>query len=171
MIILDMQDTLEQVLTDIRATEKQVTLAAMRALNKTARWLRTQAVREISAQQQIPQKLIRERLNILKANRRDLKAFIHTKLSSIPANKLGRLRQTPTGARAGKLMFTGAFVATMPSGKRSVFKRKGRARLPIQEIKLSIRPTATAVIENILDYKTAARFEVLLRHELQFILK
>lgn len=52
----------------------------------------------------------------------------------IPAKyAAGRLRQTRTGVRAGRLFFEGAFLATMRNGYRGVFRRKGAGRAIQQE--------------------------------------
>ena len=51
----------------------------------------------------------------------------------IPARYAGRLRQTKGGVRAGRLFFEGAFIATMKNGYRSVFRRKGAGRYPIEQ--------------------------------------
>jgi hypothetical protein len=51
----------------------------------------------------------------------------------IPARYAGKLRQVKGGVRAGRLFFEGAFIATMRNGYRSVFKRKGKNRYPIEQ--------------------------------------
>ncbi|WP_339047701.1 hypothetical protein [Candidatus Mesenet endosymbiont of Phosphuga atrata] len=54
-------------------------------------------------------------------------------LYGIKAAKLGSMRQIKTGAKVGKYMFQSEFVATMPRGYTSSFKRKGKTALPIQD--------------------------------------
>jgi hypothetical protein len=52
----------------------------------------------------------------------------------IPAKyAAGRLRQTKSGVRAGRTFFEGAFIATMKSGYRGVFRRKGAGRFPLEQ--------------------------------------
>jgi hypothetical protein len=76
-------------------------------------------------------KLIRKRLQIIKANRNSLKALVRVGLFGIKSAKLGSMRQTRTGATLGKYVFQSAFVATMPRGYASIFKRKDKTALPI----------------------------------------
>jgi hypothetical protein len=54
---------IDRIISQMHGTEAQVKLASMRALNKTALWLKSQSVKEISAQKKLQQKIIRERLN------------------------------------------------------------------------------------------------------------
>lgn len=152
--------------------EKHTEMAAFRALNKTARWLRTKTIRSVSQQTGLQQKLIRERLQMLKASRKQLKAHLVSKDAYIPAHKLGRLKQTATGARAGKFDYEGAFVATMPStGHESVFKRKRKSRLPLREMGFYFGGiTARTWEEDVLDNQISERFEHFFKHELQFLL-
>ena len=63
---------IDQIIASMRGTESQVQLAAMRALNKTALWLKSQSVKEISAQKKLQQKIIRERLKLVKASKSNL---------------------------------------------------------------------------------------------------
>lgn len=152
--------------------EKHTEIAAYRALNKTARWLRTKTIRSVSQQTGLQQKLIRERLQMLKASRKQLKAHLISNDAYIPAHKLGKLRQTATGARAGKFSYEGAFVATMPStGHESVFKRKRKNRLPIREMGFYFGGyTGRSWEEDVLDSQISERFEHFFNHELQFLL-
>ena len=152
--------------------QKHTEMAAFRALNKTARWLRTKTVRSVSQQTGLQQKLIRERLQMLSASRRQLKAHLISKDSYIPAHKLGRLKQTATGAQAGKFHYEGAFVAEMPStGHASVFKRKRKSRLPIREMGFYFGGvTGRTWEEDVLDKQITERFEHFFEHELNFLL-
>ena len=154
------------------AAEKHTEIAAFRALNKTARWLRTKTIRSVSQQTGLQQKLIRERLHMLKASRKQLKAHLVSKDSYIPAHKLGRLKQTATGARAGKFHYEGAFVAEMPStGHMSVFKRKRKDRLPIRQMGFYFGGvTGRTWEEDVLDKQITERFEHFFEHELNFLL-
>ncbi|MDA0938795.1 MAG: phage tail protein, partial [Proteobacteria bacterium] len=115
---------IDQIIKQMHGTEAQVKLASMRALNKTALWLKSQSVKEISTQKKLQQKIIRERLKLVKASKSSLKALVVASLYGIKASLLGSMRQTAIGAKAGKSQFTGAFVATMPTGHWGIFKRK-----------------------------------------------
>lgn len=165
--------TINSAVLVFNQNEKHAEMAAFRALNKTARWLRTKTIKSLSQQTGIQQKLIRERINMLKASRKQLKAHLISKSQYIPARKLGRLRQTATGAKAGKFFYEGAFVATMPStGHESIFRRKRKRRLPIQELGFYFggfnRKTWE---EEVLDEQISERFEHFFGQELNFLQK
>ena len=162
---------IDQIIASMRVTESQVQLAAMRALNKTALWLKSQSVKEISAQKKLQQKIIRERLKLIKASKSSLKALVVASLYGIKASLLGSMRQTAIGAKAGKSQFTGAFVATMPTGHRGIFKRKTKSRLPIREVVLPLEPVASNIIKGFVDSGAGEKFIQYFRHELGFILK
>jgi len=75
------------------------------------------------------------------------------------------------GSKVGSYDFPGAFIATMPSGHTSIYKRKRQARLPIQEMSISLQPMAPDIIENYLDRQVMQRFEVVFRQELNFLMR
>ena len=56
-------------------------------------------------------------------------------------NAIGTPVQTRKGVRSGGKSFPGAFIATMPQGGTSVFRRKGRARLPIEKVTYTLELT------------------------------
>lgn len=68
----------------------------------------------------------------------------------IQARFAGKLSKDTGGSWAGAYYFERAFIATMQrsSGLRSIFKRRGRARLPIDHQKVSIPQTA-AIAEDV----------------------
>ncbi len=55
-------------------------------------------------------------------------------LNPVKAAYLGKLQQTRSGAKAGAFFFERAFVATMKSGHKSLWRRLGRDRLPLKEM-------------------------------------
>ena len=81
-------DNFDKIIRDLNASKQHSVTASVRALNKTALWLRTQATRQISSEKRLPQKLIRERLRVLKASKRDLKARVMANFMGIKAAKV-----------------------------------------------------------------------------------
>lgn len=169
---LDITDneTMANVRQEIEATTGQRTRAMRRALNKTARWLQGQSVKAIGPDKQIPAKLLRRRLSVLKAQRQgeSLTAYLVANLVGVRACDLGHLRQTARGAKAGKRFFQGSFVARMPQGHRGAYRRTTGASLPIREERVSLEPEASSVILALLHEKAMARFERVFAHELEF---
>jgi hypothetical protein len=112
-----------------------------RAINKTAASARTEIVRGIAAQVKLKQSDIRKATRVTKATRRVWQAFVDVLDRRIPLIKFGA-RQTKKGVsyvveKGGprKLIET-AFIETMPSGHRGVFRRyrPTTPRLPIIEL-------------------------------------
>lgn len=168
---IDVEGQVEKIIADFNTTPEKARLAAVRALNKTAFWLRTHAGSDIAKEVRLPKKLVMERLKVLKANRTKLQAVVTAKLFGIKPDKIGNMRQNKTGSKVGSYDFPGAFIATMPSGHTSIYKRKRQARLPIQEVSISLQPMASDIIENYLDRKVMHRFEEVFRQELNFLMR
>lgn len=122
---------IERLLKDI--DNKVVPRALPTAINKTLLKGRTKAVRDVSQDAKVKAKTIRGRTSIKKARRNKPKATFYIGILPIRASDLGKPRQLKTTARVGKHDFPDGFVATMPSGHVSIFKRKGQGRLPIKE--------------------------------------
>jgi hypothetical protein len=161
---------LDKTLEVLGATEAQVRTAAMRAINKTAIWARSQSARKISAQKQIQLKLIRQKLKVVKANRGTLRAFVMANLYGIKASKLGIPKQSAIGASVGKHRFPGAFVAKMPKTNHvGVFKRKTNKRLPIQEQYVQLEPEASKIIEKTVGNEALSVFAKYFNHEIAYV--
>ncbi len=169
--MLTINNDINQIIKDINATEQQIRLAAVRALNKTALWLKSQAAKEISKEKQIKLTVMRKRLRIIKARTSMLEVLIKANLYAVKASSTGKMRQTRTGIKVGKHQFIGAFIATMPDGHRGVFKREGKAALPIKEIKLPLEPEALKIISELVNYEVEKVFEKFLQRELNYIAK
>lgn len=164
-------DNISEIIADIGATEKHAVVASMRSLNKTALWIRTQATREISKNRRITQKIIRQRLRVLKASRRQLKSHVLASLRGVTATKVGTPKQTRSGAKVKQYNFPGAFVATMPGGHTGIYKRKRKTRLPIRELTIPLEPESSNIIEGLLDNRVKERFETIFRRELRFLVQ
>jgi hypothetical protein len=128
-------------------------VAAARAIRKSMRWALTRMVREVAATCGIsPQKLIRRRVRISVSNGTIIRGSISVMVHDIPAIKLRGVIDTgvQTGmVRTGKGVrirghgfYADAFVAMGRGRNWQVFRRKGKARLPIEAIKIPIRVAA-----------------------------
>jgi hypothetical protein len=85
-------------------------------------------------------------IRLVKSNKNYVRSEITVDFFWITASKLGNMRQIRNGAKAGKLMFKGAFIATMPNGHKGIFRRKRSTSLPINEFVL--HPHAWKIIRN-----------------------
>lgn len=66
----------------------------------------------------------------------------------IQAKYLGKMEETGTGAMAGSYFFQGGFIAQMQNGNENIFKRKGKARFPIQSQTAQL-PQAIPITEDV----------------------
>ncbi len=158
MFNIEVNENIERIIHNIDANKAKIELAAVRALNKTALWLKSQAVREISEEKQIRLKVIRKRLRIIKARKSTLKVLIRAYLYDV---RMRNIKQAKI-----RTAFNDAFMATMPGGYRGIFKREGKTALPIQEVKLPLEPEASRIIENLVNYEVERIFEKYFTHEL-----
>lgn len=140
---------LDAIVARFDAMPKQIERASIRAINKTTQWVAGQAVKELAAIMGVAQKAIKDRI-VARMARSDLpKGQVWIGLNRLGATqrRFGNLRQTKSGAIAGGVRFAGAFVATMGSTHAAIFKRRSKARLPIDKQYLKFdSPAARAVL-------------------------
>ncbi|WP_395460370.1 phage tail protein [Wolbachia endosymbiont (group B) of Myelois circumvoluta] len=157
-----------EVIESVNAKRKKIELAIVRALNRTALWLKSQAAKEISEEKKIKLTVMRKRLRILKARTSSLEVLVRANLYDIRASSIGIMRETRRGAKIGKHEFIGAFTATMPRGYKGAFKREGKTALPIKEVKLPLEPEASRIIENLVNYEVEKVFRKFFECELSY---
>ena len=140
----------EKMLSTFSGLPRQFDIAAIRAINKTAKWLNSQIIKESSREIKIAQKHIKKRLLILKAKRSFKRALITIGLNQIPASILGieKAKQTKTGVKLGRHNFPHAFLARMRENKPvHIWQRKTKKRFPIRMIGFPIEPYASKILE------------------------
>lgn len=123
------------------------------ALNKVARQSKTRIARISSKLLAVRVGAIRERIKLsLATSRSPFLARLTALTLELPAHKAGRVRKGRGGvARAGKQVFPApAFVATMPNQLTSVWKRRGKARLPIEEEKIRIKEDVEVTADRVI---------------------
>ncbi|WP_353280748.1 phage tail protein [Wolbachia endosymbiont (group B) of Tholera decimalis] len=155
-----------EVIESVNAKRKKIELAIVRALNRTALWLKLKTAKEISEEKK---SLIRKRLRIFKAKTSRLEVLIRANLYDIRASTIGKIQKTRRGSKVGKHEFIGGFAAVMPKGNSGMFKREGRAALPIKEVKLPLEPEASRIIGNLVNYEVEEVFTKFFERELSYI--
>lgn len=127
-------DGIRPTLAALDATEAQVQRALRSTLSKLARWARSRATKGMAKEVKMNQTTFRRRLRVSKvrsASRGGSKVTVWFGLNPVGIIYL-RPRQTSRGVSAmGGRHIRSAFIATMESSKRGVFKRRGKARLKI----------------------------------------
>ena len=147
---------LESAIAEFSALPDQLRAASKRAVNKTLKWIWTRARRDIAGHVGVAQKLLINRFQVRDA--RILASGVASGSAWIGVNPLrvtrelfGPLTKTPTGARAGRHQFPGAFVFLTPKkDKPGIYKRRGKKRTPIDLVKIEVDSDETrALIDRI----------------------
>lgn len=155
----------------LTATKSQIQTAAMRALNKTGRWARSQVATDTAKELNIKVSLVRKDLVLIKARKSHPQVVIALGKTAgvVKAKDLGNSVQNSKGVRVGKRQFDNAFMATMPSGHHGVFKRRGKTRLPIREVQIVITGKMRDQMEEISQGRALHQFKTIFERELRYL--
>lgn len=163
--------SLDAAVKDLSATQTQVRRALNTTMGKMAVWLRTRAMRGLSEELQIQQKVMRRRLKTfrLRHSSSGSEITVWFGLNQIALIYLGA-RETKTGVTAGAHVRKGAFIAKGRGGNMQVFKRTSKSRLPIEKQTLPIEDKANVYIQDNLigTDEFDVQFFKIFEHELQW---
>lgn len=162
------------ILSTIGGTEKQINTASRRSVSKVVDFAATHIGRGIAVKDQVPVSTLRkggsagrgQRIFKTKPRGDKTSGSVWVGYNPIRAAYLGVLAQQQTGAKAGKHFFDRSFVATMPSGHRSVFIRMGKTSLPIREQSHPIT-SAQQVVDSVQERATQRLIDIF-QHELSY---
>lgn len=127
----------EEIEREFHLLPEQMNQAIMKALNKTAEFLKRRLTKEIASHERIKLKTIRDRIKIFRAKKMKLSSMLDCNFSGIPVTVLGTPYQTKPGAMIGNRLFKGAFVAFLKKdGTAGVYRRKTKARFPLKKERL-----------------------------------
>ena len=166
----------ERVLASLNEAQRKIVPEAVSAaLNRAAKQSHTAAIRESAGELKVQQKVMRRRLRFQRrdrASKRYWEAGVFSVVSDLKSSELGNIRQLKAGAKAGRYTFGGAFKATMPSSKYTgAYKRLGRERFPIKEMRVPIHDTVTRIVEKNIRGVGMKVFSDRFHHELRYRLK
>lgn len=161
-------DELWRVRKTLNATNAQIDRACVRALNKTLTWVKSQGGRGLARAHDVPLKTLRGRLRLGKASAGNPRGSAWFGTRPIKAVDAGAPLQSIGGARVRGHFFLGSFSARMPSGHLGIFKRRGVARLPIDEQMIYLRQ-AQAVLDGIAQ-RAPERLRTIYAQELHYAL-
>lgn len=140
-----------RLIGDLGSSEKDVQKAMSRALRRTASALRVRASKRVVPEIGLRKAMeFRRRLRDMRVriDRGGGEIGIWVGLNDIGVSRFkGRAVRTPGGARFRDTEFAGAFVARY-RGKRSIWKRRGAARFPVEEQKLAIQDRVQIILED-----------------------
>lgn len=145
-------DQLWAVGEELKATDQQVLFALSVALRKTATTLRTLSARGLKSNLELRTiGLLRKRLKNLKFKTGAwYKVSLWYGLNDMPASWFkGTPKKTASGAAMRGQEIAGGFVAKSKfKGRKTIFKREGKERLPIEEQNLLVEDRAIVFIED-----------------------
>jgi hypothetical protein len=123
---------------------RKVRNALRSAIRTTTTWAEKEFERRLASETEIPLPVYRR----FRVKKKLFGGAIESGLvwggyNPIQARFAGRMAQDDGGAWAGVYYFHRAFIATMRNGMTSIFKRRGRARLPIDQRTVAIPQTAS----------------------------
>ena len=125
----------ERVLAGIRGGAPTV---LRRALNRTITPVRAEAARDVAQDMRVRVGTARRAMALRRATNRSLEASVTASGQRIPLIEF-RARPVRQGISydlgRGRTVAKGAFLSTMKSGHRGAFRRKGKSRLPIGELR------------------------------------
>lgn len=166
----------------LQALGREAPRAITRALNRTIASARVLARRALAADLGLAQKFIDRDLATRNATFARLEAALTVRGRRLPLIAFGARGPEPSRGRGrgvsyrigtgGRQTIASAFLATMPSGHRGVFKRRGTKRLPIAELfGPSLPHVARRRVFEAVRVKSSADLEKNLQHEIAFLMK
>jgi len=158
---------INDILKTINALPEQIQKATILALNRTSEWLKGRIAKDISKEKIIKLKIIRDKIKILRADKRNIRTNLNCDFKNIPIIELGKVKQNAIGTAVGNMTFPHAFIATMhKGGKENVYRRTTKKRFPVKVVKIPIYDAASKIIENLLGTETKQVFEKRFLHEI-----
>lgn len=181
MIGLSVKSNARSIIAEIDGlTAGGARTAMMRALNRAAGGVRTDASREIRKTYKVKKATVDKSFSVQTATSQSLRAVVH--VSGRPLSLAGfAARQTKKGVtvnvKGQRKLIRHAFIRTLKTQRGEefdvVFIREGKSRLPIKALK-TVNVTGLFTIEEIqrvIDASTTQRFEVELVRNIKFLLK
>ena len=186
---LDTSRAIVQASAHIQATQKQLNLAAQRAMRKTQRYINMLCARQLSTALGISQGRLKRRLRSSHTGK-GLESVFSVWFGAFPmaAEEAGNARQTRKGVTVGKHRFDGAFYRPVFSANPRVWIRSGRnireqhpvlgkprrglsarpGRFPIERVAVEVSEPAARIFAE-LEAKAERRFFELMLQELNYV--
>lgn len=165
---MSIDSQIKGIVADLNVLPDQIQKASIHALDRTAEWMKGRLAKDISAEQRIKLKLIRDRISIQKASKRNSQATLLCNFRSVYVKDLSNVKQTPTGVIAGGVMYPHAFIATLKKGgKPGVYRRTTTKRFPVKSVTISIFDDASRKVETLIGTEAKQIFEKRFLHEIK----
>lgn len=140
MVTLTLRLTSDRAIDRLKA---QAPIAQARALNRAIASAKTAMVRVIGQDLGVKASDLRDKIGVEEARPDRLRARLSASYKRIPVidfgakgpePSLGKGRGVTAKLGPSRTRYTNAFIATMQSGHRGVFRRTAKGRLPIREL-------------------------------------
>ena len=167
MAQVQVNNQIKRIIADLNVFPEQVQQASIFALNRTAEWMKGRLAKDISDEQRLKLKLIRDRIVMQKANKRNPQTQLSCNFKSVYVKDLSNVTQTPIGVMAGGVMYPHAFIATLKKGgKPGVYRRTTTKRFPVKSVTISIFDDASRRVEALIGTEAQQVFEKRFLHEI-----
>lgn len=165
---LPVDKQIEKIINDVNAMPDQIQQASIFALNRTAEWMKGKLAKEISAEQRIKLKLIRDRISMQRASKKNLQTTLSCNFNGVLVRDFGNVKQTSVGVIAGGVVYPHAFIATLKKGgKPGVCRRTTKKRFPVKSVTVEIFEDASRRVENLIGTEAKQVFEKRFLHEIK----
>lgn len=182
LIRIDAEE-IQQVLGNLDRLGRVGRNALLRAVRKTTDFAASQVGRRVASANRVPVRALTakgrgQRIFKSRASGGRTSGYVWVGFNPLPVSRIGVPKKTRDGTRVGKHRFPGSFIATMPSGYKSSFRRGDKARvkkannlfgitsLPIEEDAIALNEAEGAVRE--VGVLARARLRQLAAQELNF---
>lgn len=161
----------QRIIDSINALPEQVNQAIYLAINRTADWLKSNIAKEVSAEKRIKLKVIRDRIKLRRATKKETTASLDLNASNVYVRDLGIAHQNKIGVKVGGQLFPHAFIAKLnSSAKKGVYIRKTKKRFPLKRVTIPIIEETQKAIENFLGHESSEFFNKRFNHEIKRIM-
>lgn len=106
--------------------------ANQKALQATLKTLKKETQLALAKKYRAPLKAFSKRI---KVKCQQQSGVLWVGLNPVDVTKLGKPQQLSTGVKVNQRVYPSSFIAVMPNYKQGAFKRVGKRRLPIQNVK------------------------------------
>ena len=141
--------------------------ATSSALNKTAAKIKTQVIRPVAKETRVQAKYVRKRVYIRRSKARTQYVRITAYRRDITLQSINP-RQLKKGFSGAGRRYPDAFRAKGRNGKQQIFQRKGKARLPVDVVRIPIAATVDRVVPKVAERLLRQEYPRLLRRDLEY---
>ena len=141
-----------------RAMPREIFNATRSAIRTTTTFAEKELEKRMADATQIPIKAFK--VFRVRSKSSDVEGNVWFGFKPIQAKYLGKMEESGSGSTAGSYFFQGGFIAKMQNGNENIFKRKGKARFPIesQVARLPQSETITQAVADIAQQELLTRF-------------